>query len=238
MPRFLSGRVGRALLLGLAVSLGVSALSRVGVLAGWETRAVDTFLALRDRGSAPDLVIVPIDEAAFRELGERQPLSRRYLADLTGLLVSSGARVVAFDVQFRAPTSAQEDAALLAVAWRAGSTGGATRLVWATVAEPRPGVAPPRYEMGALLSRPRSAGSSASPTLRWARTASFAGSTRCCPPSAAGCPRSPSRCSPRTPASLPASRRRRATGGSAARAARAVARPAQSRALRRCAPAP
>jgi CHASE2 domain-containing sensor protein len=60
-------------------------LSRVGALAGWETRAVDTFLALRDRGSAPDLVIIPIDEAAFRELGERQPLSRRYLADLTGL---------------------------------------------------------------------------------------------------------------------------------------------------------
>ena len=151
MPRFLSGRVGRALLLGLAVSLGVSALSRVGALAGWQTRAVDTFLALRDRGSAPDLVIVPIDEAAFRELGERQPLSRRYLADLAGLLVSSGARVVAFDVQFRAPTSAQEDAALLAVAWRAGSTG-ATRLVWATVADPRPGVAPPRYEMGPLFS--------------------------------------------------------------------------------------
>ena len=106
MPRLLSGRVGRALLLGLAVSLGVSALSRVGALAGWETRAVDTFLALRDRGSAPDLVIIPIDEAAFRELGERQPLSRRYLADLTGLLVSSGARVVAFDVQFRRPPGA------------------------------------------------------------------------------------------------------------------------------------
>jgi len=151
MPRFLSGRVGRALLLGLAVSLGVSALSRVGALAGWETRAVDTFLALRDRGTAPDLVIVPIDDAAFRELGERQPLSRRYLADLTGLLVSSGARVVAFDVQFRAPTTAQEDAALLAVAWRAASPG-ATRLVWATVAEPRPGGVPTRYEMGSLFS--------------------------------------------------------------------------------------
>jgi hypothetical protein len=43
MPRFLSGRVGRALLLGLAVSLSVSALSRVGALAGRQTLAVDAY---------------------------------------------------------------------------------------------------------------------------------------------------------------------------------------------------
>ena len=37
-------RVVNALLLGVAVSVGVTALSRVGVLSGWETRAVDAFL--------------------------------------------------------------------------------------------------------------------------------------------------------------------------------------------------
>jgi class 3 adenylate cyclase len=59
MPRFLSGRVGRALLLGLAVSLGVSALSRVGALAGWflvsgAARAVlGDRVIVRERGALP-----------------------------------------------------------------------------------------------------------------------------------------------------------------------------------------
>ena len=128
------GRVARALALGLAVSLAVTALSRVGALAGWETRAVDAFLVLRDRGSAPDLVIVAIDDATFQALGERQPLPRRFLAELTDLLVASGARVIAFDVQFRAATTPEEDGALLA-AFRRAAAGGATRVVAATGAE-------------------------------------------------------------------------------------------------------
>ena len=44
----------RATLVGLLVSIAVTALSRTGVLAGWETRAVDAFLFLRDRVPAPD----------------------------------------------------------------------------------------------------------------------------------------------------------------------------------------
>ena len=75
-------RVAQALLLGVAVSVGVTALSRVGVLSGWETRAVDAFLFLRDRVPAPEIVLILIDEESFAALGERQPLSRRYLADL------------------------------------------------------------------------------------------------------------------------------------------------------------
>ena len=50
-----AGRVLRALLVGIAVSVTVTGLSRVGVLAGWGTA-----------------------------LGERQPISRRYLAELRG----------------------------------------------------------------------------------------------------------------------------------------------------------
>ena len=37
-------RVAKSLLLGIAVSLAVTAASQVGVLSGWETRALDTFL--------------------------------------------------------------------------------------------------------------------------------------------------------------------------------------------------
>src|SRR5689334_24937596 len=92
-------RVLRAMLIGLLVSVAVTALSRTGVLAGWETRAVDAFLFLRDRVPAPEIVLVLIDDDAFLALGQRQPLSRRYVADLADFLLRSGARVVAFDLR-------------------------------------------------------------------------------------------------------------------------------------------
>src|SRR3970282_1264567 len=82
-------RVLRALCLGVLVSGAVTGLSRIGVLSGWETRAVDAFLFLRDRVPAPEIVLVVIDEESFAALGERQPLSRRYLADLGDFLLQS-----------------------------------------------------------------------------------------------------------------------------------------------------
>src|SRR6185436_13176110 len=145
------GRVVRALLLGLATSLVMTALSQVGFLAGWETRALDAFLFLRDRQSSPDIALVVIDDDAFRELEERQPLSRRYLADLADLLLASGARVVARDVQLRTPTARDEDDALVAMAerWRAGPG----RLVFATEAVPEEGpTLPPRYALAPLFT--------------------------------------------------------------------------------------
>ncbi len=138
-------RVVRALLLGVAVSVAVTALSRVGALSGWETRAVDTFLFFRDRVPAPEIVLVVIDEEAFRELGERQPLSRRYLADLGDFLLRSGARVVAFDVLPKSRSDPEEDAALLAMARRFKAEGSG-RLVFASLAIPRRGEGTERYE--------------------------------------------------------------------------------------------
>jgi len=41
---------------------------------------------------------VVIDDDSFEALGARQPLPRNYLADLADFLLTSGARVVAFDV--------------------------------------------------------------------------------------------------------------------------------------------
>ncbi len=95
------------MLVGLLVSVAVTALSRTGVLAGWETRAVDAFLFLRDREAAPEITLVLIDDDAFQALGQRQPLSRRYVADLADFLLKSGARVVAFDLVLTAPTVAR-----------------------------------------------------------------------------------------------------------------------------------
>jgi adenylate cyclase len=128
----------RAMLVGLLVSVAVTALSRTGVLAGWETRAVDAFLVLRDRVPAPEIVLVLIDDDAFLALGQRQPLSRRYVADLADFLLRSGARVVAFDLVITTPSAPPEDQALLAVArrWNARRPGS---LVFASLATPAAG---------------------------------------------------------------------------------------------------
>jgi adenylate cyclase len=114
LRRAREGGVLPALLLGAAVSLGVTLLSQVGAFAGWQTRAVDVFQFVRDRDPAPEIALVLVDEDAFRELGERQPLSRRFLADLADFLLRSGARVVALDVLLQVPSAGDEDAALIA----------------------------------------------------------------------------------------------------------------------------
>jgi adenylate cyclase len=140
-------RVVRALALGIAVSAAVTALSHVGagLSAGWETRAVDSFLHFREPIPAPEIVLVEIDEDAFQELGERQPLPRRYLAELGDFLLRSGARVVAFDLVLRARTDPREDQALIAMT-RRWETAGAGRLVFAALAVPRKGSAAERYD--------------------------------------------------------------------------------------------
>jgi adenylate cyclase len=127
-----------ALTLGAVLSVAVVALSWIGAFAGWETRAVDAFLFLRDPVPAPEVVLVLIDDEAFRALGERQPLSRRALAALADVLLRSGARVVALDVLLQTPTTSDEDAALVAVARRWAPSG---RLVLA-----REAVRPPAGE--------------------------------------------------------------------------------------------
>jgi adenylate cyclase len=144
-------RVVRALALGLAVSLAVTALSGMGILAGWEARAVDAFLFLRDRRPAPEIVLVAIDEDAFQSLGERQPLPRGYLADLIGLLLDSGARVVATDITVRTATDADEDGRLIGVSQRAAAERMGC-LVFAANARPRPEPGGERYEMSGAFS--------------------------------------------------------------------------------------
>ena len=144
-------RVVRALLLGVGVSVIVTLASRVGVFQGWETRAVDAFLFFRDQVPAPEIVLVVIDEEAFQELGERQPVSRQYLAELGDFLLRSGAQVVAFDVLLKSRSVAEEDAALIVMARRWEGTG-AGRLVFATLGVPRKGEGRAHYELAPPFS--------------------------------------------------------------------------------------
>ena len=125
-------------------------LSQIGALAGWQTRVVDTFLFLRERQPEPEIALVTIDEDAFRSLGERQPLSRRYLAQLAEVLFKSGARVVAFDVTVKTRTD-DGDAALVAMS-RAAAGAGKGRLVFASTAQPHPDVTGERYQMDSAFS--------------------------------------------------------------------------------------
>jgi adenylate cyclase len=135
----------------MAVSVAVTAVSRMGMLSGWETRAVDAFLFFRDRAPAPEIVLVVIDDEAFQELGERQPLARDYLAELGEFLLSSGARVVAFDILLKSRSVPEEDAALLAMARRWGAEGPG-RLVFAALALPHKGASRHQYDASAPFS--------------------------------------------------------------------------------------
>src|SRR5262249_62249002 len=113
-------------------------------LAGWQTRVVDAFLFLRERQPEPEIALVTIDEDAFKSLGERQPLSRRYLADLADVLFKSGARVVSFDVTVKTRTG-DGDASLVATS-RLASGAGKGRLVFASTAQERPDTPRLRHE--------------------------------------------------------------------------------------------
>ena len=139
--------VVRALLLGLAVSVGITLLSHTGYYGGWERRAVDTFLFLRERVPSPAIVVVAIDDDAFKAVEERQPLDRRFLGELTDFLLRSGARAVALDVQLSRVSDPDRDAALVGASqrWPPG------RVVFASVARSPVGDRP-RYEMAGAFS--------------------------------------------------------------------------------------
>ena len=139
----------RALLLGLVVSVAITGISRMGALAGWETRVVDLFLFFRDRVPTPDIVLVLVDDESFAKLGHRQPLPRRELAQLGEFLLKSGARVVGFDIHVTTASEPEADNAL--VRFSRTSSAGGSPVVFAAVATPTTGT-PPSYVLGPAFS--------------------------------------------------------------------------------------
>jgi adenylate cyclase len=138
--RLTDAPAARALLLGLLVSVAVTGVSRMGALAGWETRTVDLFLFFRDRVPTPDIVLVLVDDESFARLGHRQPLPRRELARLGDFLLASGARVVGFDIHVTTSSEPEADTALVRFANKATSAGGP--VVFASLATPTTGESP------------------------------------------------------------------------------------------------
>jgi adenylate cyclase len=115
MPRRLPARLARALVVGLVAAGLAGLLVATGTLAGFERDSVDERYQLRGAHSAPDVVVVGIDEDAVANLGF--PFRRALHARAIGALLAAGARTVAYDVQFAGGSSRRgDDRALLRAA--------------------------------------------------------------------------------------------------------------------------
>ena len=98
-------RFHKALVLGLSISLLTSLASYMGYLDGLETKALDFLLWMRGQQKSPEIVIVQIDDLAFRNLGEKQPLPRSYLAGLIDVIGRGGAKVIGVDIELKVRTN-------------------------------------------------------------------------------------------------------------------------------------
>lgn len=148
------GRLLKLWGVGLAASLLVTGASAMGYLEPAQARALDLILWLQGRQPASGVVVVAIDEQAFRSMGRRQPLSRAYLAGVIRALQRSGAAVVGLDVALSVPTTPTEDGAL-ARAIAEFSDGGVSRVVPADGAGPPSGpLAEPAFRRGVVHGTP------------------------------------------------------------------------------------
>ncbi len=104
---------GRGLWFGLACAGAIALLSPFGLLRPLERAVRDA--QFHQRGvvyPSPDLILVEVDDAAVET--HSFPLPRRIYAQLIDHLSRAGAKTIAFDVQFPAPSaSPADDAALI-----------------------------------------------------------------------------------------------------------------------------
>jgi adenylate cyclase len=95
---------GRALSLGLLVILIAVRIWDPGPVEALRLRTFDAFQVLKPRAPHPakPVMIVDIDEASLRELGQ-WPWARTIVADMVKRLTEAGAVVIAFDIVFAEP---------------------------------------------------------------------------------------------------------------------------------------
>src|SRR5258705_2011030 len=106
----------------LAVAIGMTGLAllayAVGLLGDFERQTVDLRFSIRGERTSPNLVMVGIDRASIRRLGH-WPFPRSIHAAVIDNLRKSGAKVIAYDVQFTEPTIPAQDNALIDAVGRA-----------------------------------------------------------------------------------------------------------------------
>jgi diguanylate cyclase (GGDEF)-like protein len=103
----------------------VALLALAGALAGWlkpfNDRLTDQRMALLSRPPIGDIVLIDIDSKSISRLGS-WPWSRHVHGAIIDGLVRLDAGQIAFDVDFSAPSTPNEDAALAAALERAGGS--------------------------------------------------------------------------------------------------------------------
>ena len=98
-----------AAVLAAAASLGAG---QTGLLHGLESQALSLRFEARGTQSAPEMVVVAVDDKTFAEDGIQWPLPRRLHARALDRLRQAGARQVVYDVQFTEQTTLRDDNAL------------------------------------------------------------------------------------------------------------------------------
>lgn len=106
----------------LAVGIAMTGLAllayALGLLGSFERQTIDVRFSIRGERMPPNLVMVSIDEASISRLGH-WPFRRSRHAAVIDNLHESGAKVIAFDVQFTEATAPAEDNALIDAVERA-----------------------------------------------------------------------------------------------------------------------
>ncbi len=106
----------------LAVGIGMTGLAllayALGLLGSFERQTIDVRFSIRGERMPPNLVMVSIDEASINHFGH-WPFPRSRHAAVIDNLRESGAKVIAFDVQFTEATALAEDNALIDAVERA-----------------------------------------------------------------------------------------------------------------------
>jgi EAL domain-containing protein (putative c-di-GMP-specific phosphodiesterase class I)/CHASE2 domain-containing sensor protein len=110
----------RPLILGAGALAGLAVLF-TGAGAGLERQLTELRYGLRSHAASGAVHIVEVDARSLSQIG-RWPLPRSIHARAIDRLRESGARSIAFDVDFSAASTAREDAALAAALERAGGS--------------------------------------------------------------------------------------------------------------------
>ena len=101
-------RIGLFLVNALILTVVVLAAYGLEILDGPEIDTIDARFEIRgDRGAPDDVVVVEIDDVSFNELDQAWPFPRSLHAEAIDRLTRAGARVIAYDIQFTEPTSAE-----------------------------------------------------------------------------------------------------------------------------------
>jgi CHASE2 domain-containing sensor protein len=98
---------------GVLAAAAAGAAELVDLLPGLEQETIVKRFERRDARSAPNLLVVAIDDKTFSDLDKQWPFPRRYHARAIDRLRRDGARAIVYDVQFTERTTDYDDNRLI-----------------------------------------------------------------------------------------------------------------------------